>query len=119
MRMRSRRRNIVVWSSSAVPASRSADLEVIRFARRRIRWWLRTGALLAVIGVMRLARIIQVHWEPALLLTGALLTVIGVMLPNAVALLAGVPVLFFALLKGLTAKDPAGRCSHRSYLAPP
>lgn len=117
--MRSRRRNIVVWSSSAVPASRSGDQQVTRFARGRIRWWLRTGALLAVIGVMRLARMIRVRWEPVLLLTGALLTVIGVLLPNAVALLAGVPVLFFALLKGLTAKDAAGRSSYRSYLAPP
>ena len=109
----------MVWSSSAVPASRSGDQQVTRFARGRIRWWLRTGALLAVIGVMRLARMIRVRWEPVLLLTGALLTVIGVMLPNAVALLAGVPVLFFALLKGLTAKDAAGRSSYRSYLAPP
>lgn len=117
--MRSRRRNIVVWSSSAVPASRTGDRGVTRFARGRIRRWLRTGGLLAVIAVMRLARIIRIRWEPVLLLTGALLTVIGVLLPNAVALLAGVPVLFFALLKGLTAKDAAGRCSYRSYLAPP
>lgn len=117
--MRSCRRNIVVWSSSAVPASRAGDRGVTRFARRRIRWWLRTGGLLAVIGVMRLARIMRARWEPAFLLAGALLTVIGVMLPNAVAVLSGVPVLFFTLLKGLTAKDAAGRCSYRSYLAPP
>lgn len=57
--------------------------------------------------------------EPAFLLAGALLTVIGVMLPNAVAVLSGVPLLFFALLKGLTARDNSGRCSYRSYLAPP
>ncbi len=117
--MRSRRRNIVVWSSSAIPASRKGDRGVTRFARRRIRWWLRTGGLLAVIGVMRLARIMRARWEPAFLLAGALLTVIGVMLPNAVAVLSGVPVLFFALLKGLTARDNSGRCSYRSYLAPP
>ena len=117
--MRSRRRNIVVWSSSAVPAGRTADEGVTRFARGRIRWWLRTGGLLAVIGVMRLARILRARWEPAFLIAGALLTVIGVMVPNAVALLSGVPVLFFVLLKGLTARDRSGRCSYRSYLAPP
>ena len=118
--MRSRRRNIVVWSSSAAPASRTRGQDVTQPARgRRIRWWVRTGVLLAVIGVMRVAQIMRARWEPALLLTGALLTVIGVMLPNAVALLAGVPVLFFALLKGLTKRDTSGQPSYRSYLAPP
>ena len=103
-----------------MPGSRAGDQGAARFARGgRIRWWLRTGTLLAVIGVMRLARIMRARWEPALLLTGTLLAVIGVMLPNAVALLSGVPILFFALLKGLTARDASKRCSYRSYLAPP
>ena len=53
MRMRSHRRNLVVWSSSAAPASRSGDRGCTRLARGgRIRWWLHTGALLTVIGVM-------------------------------------------------------------------
>jgi hypothetical protein len=102
-----------------VPAHMTGDQGVTRFARGRIRWWLRTGGLLAVIGVMRLARILRARWEPVFLLAGTLLTVTGVMLPNTVAVLCGVPVLFFALLKGLTARDPSGPCSYRSYLAPP
>ena len=53
MRVRSHRRNLVVWSSSAAPASRSGDRGCTRLARGgRIRWWLRTGGLLTVFGVM-------------------------------------------------------------------
>jgi hypothetical protein len=90
MRLRSHRRNLVVWSSSAAPASRSGDRGGTRLARgRRIRWWLRTGALLTVIDVMRLARIMWARRRSAFLLTGTLLTVIGVMLPSVAAFFCG------------------------------
>jgi hypothetical protein len=90
MRMRSRRRNLVVWSSSAAPARRSGDRGRTRLARgRRIRWWLRTGALLTVIDVIRLARIMRACRRSAFLTTGTLLTVIGVMLPSVAAFFCG------------------------------
>jgi hypothetical protein len=99
------RRNLVVWSSSAVPAQRR------RTGRRgrRIRWWLRTGALLAVIGVLRLARTARTRWEPVSLLAGAVLTVAGLMMSTAAAFFAGLLVLIATLLKGIasqTARSP-------------
>jgi dolichyl-phosphate-mannose--protein O-mannosyl transferase len=90
MRVRSHRRNLVVWSSSAAPASRSGDRGCTRLARGgRIRWWLHTGALLTVIGVMLLARIMRARQRSASLSAGTLLTVIGVMLPSIAAFVCG------------------------------
>ena len=60
MRLRPRRRNLVVWSSTAALAGRSQAAPPRRGARaarlRRIRRRLRTGALLMVLGVLWLAR---------------------------------------------------------------
>jgi hypothetical protein len=90
MRMRSHRRSLVVWSSSAAPASRSGERGGNRLARcRRIRWWLRTGALLTVVDVIRLARIMRARRRSAFLLAGTLLTVIGFMLPSIAAFCCG------------------------------
>ena len=106
MRMRSHRRNLVEWSAVGAPASRSADQRFTRFARSgRIRWWLRTGALLTFIGVMRLARIMRVRWRSAFLLSGALLIVVGVMLPSLAAFCSGPLVVLFAMPKGSGASD--------------
>ena len=103
MRLRPHRRNLVVWSSSAVPAGRFRGPGRPRRARprraRRIRWWLRTGALLMIIGTLRLARTARARWEPLSLLAGALLTVTGLMLPAAGAFLLGLLVLIVTLLK--------------------
>ncbi len=106
MRLRSRRRTLVAWSSSAVPAVRSGRLGRPRGGRpgraRRIRWWLRTGALLVVIGVLRLTRTARTRWEPLSLLAGALLMVTGFVLPAASgAYLLGLLVLIAVLLKGI------------------
>jgi uncharacterized membrane protein YdcZ (DUF606 family) len=102
MRLRPPRGNLVVWSSSDVPGRSWAW----RPARpRRIRWWLRTGALLAVIGVVRLARATRARWEPVFLGVGALLTVIGFVLPAAyVAFVVGMLVLLITLLRGVAIK---------------
>ncbi len=101
MRMRSHRRNLTERSADAAPASRSADQQPTRLARSgRIRWWLRAGVLLTVIGVIRLARIIRARWRPVFLFTGAMLIVIGVMLPSLPAFLAGPLVVLFAMPKG-------------------
>ena len=111
-----------MWSSTASPAgwSRAAPRRAAaprrRGARparlRRIRWWLRTGALLTIIGVLRLARTARVHWEPVSLLAGVLIAVTGFALPASGLFMLGVLVLIVTLLKGLSAqqrrRDPAG-----------
>jgi hypothetical protein len=88
MRLRSRRRSLVVWSQSASAAGRYGGPPFTR--TRRIRRWIRTGALLAVVGLMPLARAVRARWRP--LLAGGVLTVAGVMLrggPGGVVLLPG------------------------------
>jgi hypothetical protein len=122
MRLRPRRRNLVVWSSTAAPAGRSraaphrAGAPRRRAARpprlRRIRWWLRTGALLTVVGVLRLARTARVRWEPVSLLAGVLIAVTGFALPAGGGLFVlGALVLIVTLLKGISTqqrrRDPA------------
>ncbi len=91
-----------MWSSSGAPGGSWAW----RPARpRRIRWWLRTSALLAVIGVVRLARATRVRWEPVSLGVGVVLAVIGFALPAAsVAFLLGMLVLVVTLMKGIATK---------------
>ncbi len=101
MGLRLRRRNLVVWSSGrsghlGSPIGRRPERP------RRIPWWLRAGALLMVIGILRLARSARARWEPVSLLVGALLMVTGFLLPAmAGAFLLGVLVLIVTLLKGI------------------
>ena len=102
MRLRPRRRNIVVWSRLPGPGGSWAWRPA---SSRRIRWWLRTSALLAVIGVMRLARATRIRWEPVFLGAGAALTVIGFELPAAsVTFLLGLLIMVVTLVKGIAAK---------------
>jgi hypothetical protein len=115
MRLRPHRRNLVVWSSSAAKAGKPGGLRRTRPARTtRIRWWLRTGALLMVIGVLRLARTMRTRWEPVSLLAGTLLMMVGFTLPAvaAGAFLPGLLVLIVTLLKGVGEQerrsDPVG-----------
>jgi hypothetical protein len=100
MRLRAHRRNLVVWSPSVGPAGRCGAPGLTRLARtRRIRRGIRVGALLTVIGLMRLARGVRPRWRP--LLAGTVLTVAGVMLRSGawgVVLLAGLWFLVYALL---------------------
>jgi len=68
--------------------------------------------LLAVIGVVRLARAVRTRWEPVSLGIGAALAVIGFAVPAAsVAFLLGIMVLVVALLKGVATKGQAADCS--------
>ena len=106
MRRRPRRRSLVVWSSSAVEAGWSEGPRSRRGTRptraRRIRWWLRVGALLTIVGVLRLARTVRTRWEPLSLGVGAILTVIGFVLPPVSGLyLLGLLVLAAALIMGI------------------
>ena len=64
MRQRSHRRNLVVWSQSAGSVGRYGAPPFTR--RRRIRRWIRTGALLTVVGLMPLARSVRARWRPLL-----------------------------------------------------
>ena len=99
MGLRPRRGNLVILSSSGSPDGGSWAWRPAR--PRRIRPFLRTGMLLALIGLMRLARATRTRSEPVSLVAGATLTVIGFELPAAsVAFLLGILVLVFTLLKG-------------------
>jgi hypothetical protein len=99
MRMRSRRRNLVVWSSSLGAADRYGALSSMRITRpRRISWWLRTGGLLTVIGIRRLARMLRTRWRSMFAVTGAVLMVVGFELSSASALVPGLLLLLFAML---------------------
>ena len=99
MRLRSHRRNLVVWSQSAGSVGRYGATR-----RRRIRRWIRAGALLTVVGLMPLARAVRARWRP--LLAGGVLTVAGVMWldgPGGMVLLPG---LWLLLTAPLTPASP-------------
>jgi hypothetical protein len=61
--------------------------------------------LLAVLGVMRLARAARIRWEPVFLGVGAVLTIVGFELPAAsVTFLLGLLILVVTLVKGIAVK---------------
>jgi hypothetical protein len=112
MTLRPHHRRLVVWSSSGVPGGRSGGRRNPGGRRptraRRIRWWLRTGALLMAIGVLRLARTARARWEPVALAAGVLLMVAGYLVPSVAGVFfLGQLVLCAALLKGI--KQQRGR----------
>jgi hypothetical protein len=91
------RRNLVLWRQSAGPGGRYAAPRVRR--ARRIRRWIRTGALLAVMGLVALARAVWSRRRP--LVPGVVLTVAGVLLrggPGGIILLPGLMLLISAPL---------------------
>jgi hypothetical protein len=101
MGMRSHRRSPMVWSPPGGRADRYGLPAFTRMERsRRIRWWFRTGMLLAVIGFTRLARGSRTRWRSVFSVTGAALIVVGVVLSSGAALVAGILVVLIALLKG-------------------
>jgi len=106
MGLRTHRRNLVVWRQSAGPAGRSGSPPFIRLVRtRRIRGWIRTGTLLSVIAVLRLARSARARWRP--LLAGGVLTAAGVAMrggTGGMVLLPGLMCLVYAALVPATTK---------------
>lgn len=109
MRLRSHRRNLVVWSQAGNSAGRSGAPPFPR--TRRIRRWIRTGALLTIVGLVPLARAGRARWW--LLLAVGVLTVVGVMQHAFV----GVVLLFLAAAPFVAAKPKADRI-RRSKLEP-
>jgi hypothetical protein len=111
MRLRPHRRNLVVWSSSG----RYGAPRFTRLARTgRIRRFIRTGALLTVIGLMRLGRAVGTRWRP--MLAGMVLTVVGVMLRSGVGSLVFLPGVLFLLSALLTPASPKAARKRRSEL---
>jgi hypothetical protein len=94
MRLRSRRQNLVVWSSSAGLAGGYGAPMVTRHVRAgRIRRGIRTVVLFAAIGVMGLGRAVRTRPGGRLLVAGAVLTAAGIMVPSGVTVSCGMLVL--------------------------
>jgi hypothetical protein len=111
MRLRPHRRNLVVWRQSAGPAAWPGGLRLTR--TRRIPRWIRTGALVTVIGLVGLARGMRARWRP--LLPGVALTVAGVIMrtgPGGVLLLPGLLLLLHALLIPASPEEDRLRLEH-------
>ena len=124
MRPRWHRRNLVVWSSSSGLAGRPGV--TVRRRRRKMRWRVRTGALIAIIGLIRLARVVRARPGLAFLLAGVLLSVAGNMLPSGAVFIAGMLVLLrgAAVLLGVSEPrrpggQPAGRADFFGFGTPP
>jgi hypothetical protein len=117
MRPRWHRTKPVVWSSSAGPPG-VAVRGRIRWSRRKaLRRRIRTGALIAIICLVRLARVVRARPGLAFLLAGALLSVAGNMLSSGVAFIAGMLVFLrgAAVLLGVTEpRRPGGQQVGRS-----
>jgi len=112
MRLRAHRRNRVVWSPSIGSADRYGTPRFTRLARtRRIHRWIHTGALLMIIGLMRLARAARPRWRP--LLVGGVLTGFGV----AAAVVWGLVLLPGLLFLVSAALIPAGPKTRRAQRA--
>lgn len=104
MRLRSRRRGLVVWSSSAGTARRYGAPGFTR--ARRVRRRIGTGVLLAVLGLMRLARVVRARRGARLLLAGAMLTVAGSVFPSPVTVICGLLVLLRGAAVALGVSEP-------------
>jgi len=106
-----RHRRTVVWSSSP---GRPGGLGFTWAPRSvRIRWCLRTGGLLAAIGLLRVAAAVLPRWR--LLLTGVVLTAAGLILrhgPASVVMLPGMLFLVAAVYKQTWPEE--ARARHRA-----
>jgi hypothetical protein len=105
----------VVWSSSAHPPGVLVRRRIRR--SRVLRRQIRTGALIAIIGLVRLARVVRARPGLAFLLTGALLSVAGNVLPSGGVFIAGMLVFLrgAAVLLGVSEpRRPGGQPTTRA-----
>jgi hypothetical protein len=115
MRLRTHRRNLVVWHSCIGPADRYDGPRLIRPVRaRRIRRFIRSGALLTVIGLVRLARAVRPRWRP--LLAGGALTAVGFALRGGAGGVVVVPGLLLLLSVPLIPASPEEELERRCEL---
>ena len=97
MRLRAHRRNLVGWSPPVGQAGRYGSPRLA--PTRRFRRFIRIGALLTALGLVRLARGVRPRWRP--LLAGVVLTVAGFMLRGSLwgmVIIGGFWFLVYALL---------------------
>jgi hypothetical protein len=107
MRPRLHRQNLVMWNSSTGPAGGYGAPRNTRLGRtRRIRRWIRTAALFAVIGLVGLARAVRSRRGATLVLAGAGFTAAGSILPNGVVLIFGMLVLLRGVAVALGVSEP-------------
>jgi hypothetical protein len=115
MRLRPHRGNLVVWRASRCPDERDRGLWFTRPARSvRIRRRMRTGLLLAILGVMRLAAVARPRWRP--LLAGVVLTAAGVVLRDGAAGIVMIPGMMFLVSALLVPVDPVAAGPRRREL---
>ena len=112
MRLRPHRRTLVVWSTYGGP-DRYGLPWFAQVPRRRIRRCLRTGALLTVIGLMRLARAVQADWR---LMAGGVLTAVGVMLRSGPVGVVMIPGMLFLVVAVLAPASPKPARTRRAEL---
>jgi len=107
MRPRLRRQNLVVWNSSTGPAGWHGAPRGTRLGHtRRIRRWIRTAALFAVSGLVRLARAVRSRRGALLLLAGAGFTAAGSIVPSGVVFICGLLVLLRGVAVALGVSEP-------------
>jgi hypothetical protein len=99
MRLRSRRRDVVVWSG---PGRRVGWHGVPRPARRgRLRRWFRLGSLFTFIGLRHAVRVMRARWQPVFLACGALAMLVGFFVVAAdAAFYPGLLMMLVSLLSG-------------------
>src|SRR5439155_13331380 len=115
MRLRTHRGNLVVWRASRCPDEHDRGLWFTRPARSvRIRRRIRTGLLLAILGVMRLAAVARPRWRP--LLAGVVLTAAGVVLRDGAAGIVMIPGMLFLVSALLVPVDPVAAGPRRREL---
>jgi hypothetical protein len=116
MRLRPHRRTLVVSRSGRGQAGpdRYGLPWFTQVARpRRIRRWIRTGALLTIIGLMRLARTVPADWRLA---AGGVLTAVGVSLRSGPASVVMIPGLLLLVVAILAPASPKSARSRRAEL---
>jgi hypothetical protein len=99
MGLRAHGQSRTAWNSLISTASRYEGPCARPVRTRRMRWWIRTCAVLSVIAIRELAHAVRYRWWPVLV--GIALTVIGVTIrggPASVVLLPGLLLLLSAPL---------------------